>query len=80
MKLDRITSNPARLNGQACIRNLRLTVRRVLEIIALYPDRSELFLEFPELEEEDLRQALLFTSAMLDDRLIALPSIYEAAA
>ena len=26
--LDRISSDPARMNGEPCIRNLRLTVRR----------------------------------------------------
>jgi uncharacterized protein (DUF433 family) len=59
MKLDRITTNLARMNGQPCIRNLRLTVRRVIELLATYPDREELYREFPELKEEDIRQALL---------------------
>jgi uncharacterized protein (DUF433 family) len=36
MKLDRITSHPNRMNGQPCIRNLRLTVRRVIELLATY--------------------------------------------
>jgi uncharacterized protein (DUF433 family) len=58
MTLDRITSNPTRMNGQPCVRDLRLTVRRVVEIAALYPDRAELFREYPELEDEDIRQAL----------------------
>jgi uncharacterized protein (DUF433 family) len=60
---DRITSDPARMNGEPCIRNLRLTVRRVLEALATYPDRAELKREYPELEEEDIRQALQFASA-----------------
>jgi uncharacterized protein (DUF433 family) len=68
MRFDRISSNPERMNGQPCIRNLRLTVRRVVEAVALYPDRKELFREFPELEEEDIRQALEFAAAMLDDK------------
>ena len=62
MKLDRITSNPSKMNGQPCIRNLRLTVRRVINLIATYPNREELYQEFPELEEEDIKQALLFAS------------------
>jgi uncharacterized protein (DUF433 family) len=66
MKLDRITVNPERMNGQPCIRNLRLTVKRVIESVALYPDRADLFREYPELEEADLRQAL--TYANLPDR------------
>ena len=69
IKLDRITSHPARLNGQPCIRNLRLTVRRVIELLATYPDREELRQEFPELEEEDIEQALLYASTYLDDRI-----------
>lgn len=36
MKLDRITSNPKRMNGQPCIRDLRLTVRRVIEPLATF--------------------------------------------
>ncbi len=80
MKLDRITSNSNRMNGQPCIRNLRLTVRRVIELLATYPDLEELCQEFPELEEEDIRQALIFASSYLDDRIIELPTSYETVA
>jgi len=80
MKLDRITSNPARMSGQPSIRNLRLTVRRVVQLVATYPDRSELFREYPELEEEDIRQALTYAAMALDDRLIELPDQHETAA
>ena len=57
-KLDRITINPEIMNGQPCIRGMRLTVRRVVEIAALYPDRSDLRREYPELEDEDVAEAL----------------------
>jgi len=40
-KLDRITTNAARMNGEPCIRDLRLAVRRVLEALAVYPDRAD---------------------------------------
>ena len=80
MKLDRITTNPNRMNGQPCIRNLRLTVRRVMELLATYPDRAELHREFPELEDEDIRQALVFVSSYLDDRIVDLPNRYETVA
>ena len=75
---DRITVNPNRMNGQPCIRNLRLTVRRVLELLALYPDRAELQREYPELQEEDIQQALAYAAASLEDRIVALA--YEVAA
>jgi uncharacterized protein (DUF433 family) len=80
MKLDRITFNPSLMNGQPCIRNLRLTVRRVIEILAAYPDRAELKQEFPELEDEDIRQALLFTSSYLADKVMELSINDEIAA
>lgn len=80
MELDRITSNPSKMNGQPCIRNLRLTVRRVINLIAIYPNREELYQEFPELEEEDIQQALLFASLSLDDQIIELPNNYETVA
>ena len=72
MTFDRITSDPARLGGQPCIRNLRLTVRRVVEAVAAYPDREELRREYPELQDEDIRQALEYAAAMLDDRALPL--------
>lgn len=69
---DRITRNPEILDGQPCIRNLRITVKRVLEILALYDDRTELFSEYPELEEQDLKQALEYAAASLEDKIIDL--------
>ena len=73
-KLDRITIDPARMNGQPCIRNLRITVRRVLEALAMYPNREDLRREYPELEDEDIRQALEYAAANLDDRAVELPA------
>jgi uncharacterized protein (DUF433 family) len=55
------------MNGEPCIRDLRLTVRRVLQALATFPDRADLKREYPELEEEDIRQALAFASASIDD-------------
>jgi len=68
------------MNGQPCIRNMRLTVRRVVELVATYPQREDLFREYPELEEEDIRQALLYAATYLDDQIIELPINHESAA
>ena len=57
---DRITFDPDVLSGQPCIRRLRLSIRRVLEALATYPDRAELRAEYPELEDEDIRQAFAY--------------------
>ena len=45
-KFKRITTDPEIVNGQPCIRGMRITVRRVVEAVALYPDRAELKAEY----------------------------------
>jgi len=55
------------MNGQPCLRKHRLTVRRVIEIAALYPDRADRQAEFPELEDEDVTQALHYAALQLPD-------------
>jgi uncharacterized protein (DUF433 family) len=80
MKLDRITIDPTKMNGQPCVRNMRLTVKRVVELAALYPNREEMFREYPELEDEDIRQALTYVATYLDDRILELPVNHETAA
>lgn len=62
---DRIAIEPDKMGGQPCIRGFRLTVKRVLEILGSYTDRTELFADYPDLEEADLQQALSFAAAHL---------------
>jgi uncharacterized protein (DUF433 family) len=69
---ERITCDPAVMNGQPCIRGMRLTVRRVLESLATYPDREQFRAEYPEIEEEDIRQSLEYAAANLDDKVVEL--------
>jgi uncharacterized protein (DUF433 family) len=69
---DRITIEPGRMNGQPCIRGLRLTVRRVLEAIGQYGLRDELRADYPELEDEDIRQATAYAAAMLGDEVVEI--------
>ena len=69
---DRITINPAQMNGQPCIRNMRLTVKRVLEALAIYSNYEQVKREYPELDYEDIQQALAYAAANLDDQVIEL--------
>ena len=62
-----ITVAPGKRSGKPCIRGLRLTVRRVVEAVSQYPDAGDLFRNYPELEAEDVRQALAFAAAHLED-------------
>ena len=62
---DRITVEEGKLVGKPCIREMRLSVVLILNLVATYPDRARLFAAYPELEEEDLAQALNFAAAAL---------------
>lgn len=61
-KFDRIASDVAVMNGQPVIKGTRITVKRVVEAVALYLDRDELFREYPELQAQDVRQALEYAA------------------
>jgi uncharacterized protein (DUF433 family) len=69
---DRITSDPKLLGGKPCIRGMRITVQRVLEILAQSPSWDAVRDDYPELEEEDIRQALAFAAAFMTDTVIPL--------
>jgi uncharacterized protein (DUF433 family) len=69
MTLDRITVEPGKLNGQPCIRGLRITVKRVLLALAEHPNRDAFRRAFPDLDDEDIRQALAYAAASLEDHI-----------
>jgi uncharacterized protein (DUF433 family) len=59
---DRITIEEGKLGGKPCIRGMRISVQLVLNLLAHYPDRAAIFENYPDLEEEDLNQALAFAA------------------
>ena len=67
---ERITIDPEVLGGKPCIRGMRLSVQRVLEILSQNPVWDDLRQDYPELEPEDIHQALAFAAALLTDRVI----------
>ena len=69
MTLDRITVEPWKMNGQPCIRGLRITVKRVLLALATCPSREDLRRAYPDLEDEDIKQALGYAAANLEDQI-----------
>ena len=71
---DRITSDPDMLGGKPCIRGMRLSVERVLEVLSENPSWEDLRADYPELEEGDIRQALAFAASQLADEVIPLES------
>jgi uncharacterized protein (DUF433 family) len=73
MTLERISIDPAVMNGQPCVRGTRLTVKRVLHILAQYKDRDELLKDYPRLDDESIREALLYAAASVEDRIEDVP-------
>ncbi len=72
---DRITVEAGKCGGKPCIRGMRITVRRVLELIATYRDRASLFREYGYLEEEDLQQALRYAAITVDDEVVHIDQV-----
>jgi uncharacterized protein (DUF433 family) len=73
--LNRITVEPGKCGGKPCIRGMRVTVRRVLELLATYTDRDALLSEYPFLEPEDLQQALRYAAAAVDEELLVIDRV-----
>lgn len=66
----RITCDPEILGGQPCVRGMRLSVQRVLQILATYADSQALLEDYPDLEREDLPEVLRFAAEMMDVRVV----------
>lgn len=60
MKFRRITIDPAVMNGQPCIRGLRVPVHQVLDLLAAGVAEKEILRQYPYLEPGDLREALAY--------------------
>lgn len=66
---DRITVEPGKMSGQPCIRGMRITVKRVLLALAEYPNRDDFRRAYPDIDDEDVRQALAYAAANLEDHI-----------
>jgi uncharacterized protein (DUF433 family) len=69
-KLDRITFDPAKCAGKACIRGTRLTVEALVSYLASGMTTDELLAEFPDLEKDDVRHALAFAAWAVSERVL----------
>lgn len=64
--LSRITVDPAVCAGRPCIRNLRVRVGDVLEMLAGGATAEEILSDYPYLEPEDLAACLSFAAKSMD--------------
>ena len=66
---DRITHDPDVLAGRATIRGLRISVAHVVNLVANGMTPVQVVQEIPDLDEEDVRQALAYAAALAQDEL-----------
>jgi uncharacterized protein (DUF433 family) len=62
MSFDRITVEPQKMGGVPCIRGLRIPVATVVGMVADRMTEQEILDAYPDLEAEDIREALLFAA------------------
>ena len=68
MKFTRITVDPARMGGVPCIRGLRIPVATVVGMTAEGMTSEQILEAYPDLEPEDLREALRYAAETLRER------------
>lgn len=61
-ELDRITFDPDILGGRACIRGMRISVSLIVNLVADGMTAPQIVSEYPDLEEEDVAQALRYAA------------------
>jgi len=71
---NRITFNPGIMGGRACIRGMRITVSLVVNLVANEMSTDEIIREYPDLEPEDIREALSYASALASEEVHPFPS------
>ena len=73
-KLDRITINPDICLGQPTIRGMRITVSTILKMLAGGKDIQEVLNAYPELERDDVIQAIQYAAWIVSDQIYMVPA------
>lgn len=66
---DRITFDPRVMGGRACIRGMRIPVSLVVNLVANGMTVQEIRQEYPDLEAEDIRQALQYAASLANEEI-----------
>ena len=72
MKFERITFNTKQMDGLPCIRGLRIPVATVVGMVADGMAEDEILKAYPDLEHEDIREALRFAAEAVRERELPL--------
>ncbi|MCR4392230.1 MAG: DUF433 domain-containing protein [Candidatus Acetothermia bacterium] len=72
MEFQRITVDPRRMGGVPCIRGLRIPVATVVAMVADGMTEAEILAAYPDLELEDIREALRYAAEAVRERALPL--------
>jgi uncharacterized protein (DUF433 family) len=68
MSFKRITVRPDQLNGTPCIRDLRIPVATVVDMVADGMSEDEIATTYPDLQAEDVREAIRYAAEAVRER------------
>jgi uncharacterized protein (DUF433 family) len=74
MVFSRITTDPDKMAGMPCIRDLRMPVATVVAMVAEGMTNEEILDAHPDLEQEDIREALRYAAEAVKERALPLKS------
>ena len=69
---DRITFEPGKMGGRACIRGLRITVGLIVSLVAEGVSWDAILQDYPDLEREDIQQALAYAAWLTREEIVSL--------
>ena len=72
MEFKRITTNPRQIGGVPCLRGLRIPVATVVALVAEGHTTEAILALYPDLEPDDVREALLFAAEAVRERALPL--------
>lgn len=75
MQFTRITVNPNQMGGVPCLRGLRITVATVVDMVADGMSTQEILEDFPDLEQEDITEALRYAAEAVRERELPLVKV-----
>jgi uncharacterized protein (DUF433 family) len=72
MNFTRVTTDPLQMGGLPCIRGLRIPVATIVEMIADGMSEPEILSAYPDLERDDVREALRYAADAVCERRLPL--------
>ena len=72
MGFTRITTDPRQMGGVPCLRGLRIPVATIVALVAEGQAPRDILALYPDLEAEDIREALLYAAEAVRERALPL--------